>query len=144
MVGIASPLECVIEIRSQIESGQSLRSTIERYCQNHHDDFSEDLKVWYLETERGLNLQKKPGRPLTSYRKAIFDILAQGLRGQAILSQLKDIEEEIWTIVQLDIEKFVSLLPIRALIPLMLFQLPGFLILLLGPILQKLLVELSR
>lgn len=68
-------------------------------------------------------------------RRQCLEVLSQGLQGEPIYSQICSLEEEVFEASRLEIEEFVALLPMKSLIPLLFFQFPAFLALLLGPFL---------
>ena len=55
------------------------------------------------------------------------------------MEYLKDLEKEIMEVCKEDLEKHLEKLPYICLIPLMLFQFPAFLLLLIGPLVLNLL-----
>jgi hypothetical protein len=80
---------------------------------------------------------------MTFVRRQCLETLQQGLRGESIYQQICSLEEEVLEATKLEIEEFVSLLPMKSLIPLLFFQFPAFLALLLGPFLISFLSQSS-
>jgi len=74
----------------------------------------------------------------SSYRRELFQLVGQGLIGAPISAKLKELEAEIKTACEDEVEVFVAKLPLLAMLPVLLVQFPAFLLLLFGPILQEL------
>ena len=136
MVPLAPPLKAVLEIRLQMENGISIAQSIKNYAQRYPaDEFAKDLNLWLFARETGKKFEKKPG----FYRAALLEILDRGLKGDPIMEYLKDLEKEILEVCKEEMEKHLEKLPYICLIPLMLFQFPAFLLLLIGPLVLNLL-----
>ncbi len=135
---LAPPLNALLQIQMNIKNGLSVRSAIHLYLKNQPDSaFASSLRQWLFCRETGktftdLSLTKKP------YRKTLLDILERGLKGEPILGLLQDLEEELKTIALEDLEQQIQTLPFISLIPLFLFQVPAFFLLLLAPLLLEL------
>ncbi len=141
MAPLASPLECLLQVRMDMENGASVRKAIHQYLDTHNNEFRNDLCEWILELDGGVDPFRRRAtlsihRP---HRRALLELLRQGLHGEPILKALGDLEMEMIDVCQDQVEVHLRRLPILALVPLMLFQVPAFLLLLFGPILQDLL-----
>ena len=140
---IAPPLNAVLQIELNIKSGLSVRAAIINYIRESPDsDFARQIETWLfcVETGRGFlekSFKKKP------YRKALLDLLLRGLKGEPILSPLQEFEEELREASMQDLEQQIQKLPFICLIPLFLFQVPSFFLLLLGPLLMELISSFS-
>ena len=136
MVPLAPPLKAVLEIRLQMENGISVAQSVKNYVQsNTQDEFAKELGLWLFARETGQRFEKK----LHFHRKNLIEILNRGLKGDPIMEYLKDFEEDIVEICKEDLEKHLERLPYICLMPLMLFQFPAFLLLLIGPLVSNLL-----
>ena len=141
MVPLAPPLKAALEIRLQMENGHSVSQSVKNYIQNRiHDEFAKDLSLWLFSIETGKSFQK----PLSFYRKTLIEILERGLQGDPILDRLKEFEKETLEISKEELDKHLEKLPFICMIPLMLFQFPAFLLLLLGPVVLQLLDVLRQ
>lgn len=58
--------------------------------------------------------------------------------GQPVLDHLAALEDEITKAADAELDIHISTLPFKMLIPLLLFQFPAYLVLLLGPALREL------
>ena len=143
MEGLAPPLELLITVRSAIEGGESVRTGVLRYVNRGTGDFPTVVGQWILAFDQGGNVEELLRRIPSVYRVSILRILMQGMKGQSIFALLVELEKELIEATQREIDKFIVLLPIKLLIPLLLLQFPAYLILLLGPLLKQLLEGLS-
>ena len=135
MVPLAPPLKAVLEIRLQMENGISIAQSVKKYIQNNlQDEFAKELSLWLFARETGQKFEKK----LRFHRKILIEILSRGLRGDPIMEYLRDFEKEIIEICKEDLERHLERLPYICLVPLMLFQFPALLILLIGPLVLNL------
>ena len=147
MEGLAPGLKCLVEMQSAIRNGETVRSGVASYLKKSspHEEFAQQLRAlifaWdqeHSDWRSALHAIRGP------YRRALAEVLCAGLAGQSILSQLTDLRVELVRASELELKSFIDLLPIKMLVPLLLFQFPAFLILLFGPLLSKFIQELSR
>ena len=66
------------------------------------------------------------------------DLLVRGQSGEPILESLRELQLELIQQLEFEIDRQSALLPLKALIPLLLFQFPALLIMALGPLLASL------
>lgn len=140
---LAPPLKAVLEIRLQIENGTSIMESIRCFTKKYPEDsFAKNLGLYFFQKEMGkspsFNFDDKP------YRQLLCTILARGLEGEPILEHLKEFEADLCIATHEDLEKHIQKLPFLSLIPLMLFQFPAFILILLGPLLIDLLTALQN
>ena len=142
MVSLAPPLQAVLEIRLHIESGQSVSQAIKTYIQSTLEDpFAKELGLWLFAEETGRFFNTQTLKSI--YRKHLIDILKRGLRGEPVLKILEEYEKDLIEICKEDLEKHLQKLPFISLIPLLLFEFPALLIILIGPLLLNLLSVLQ-
>lgn len=143
MVSLAPPLQAVLEIRLYIENGKSVSQAIKTYVQSALEDpFAKELGLWLFAEETGGSFNIKSLKSI--HRKHLLDILKRGLKGEPVLEILEDYEKDLIEICKEDLEKHLQKLPFIALIPLLLFEFPALLILLVGPLLLNLLSALQN
>ena len=143
MVSLAPPLQAVLEIRLYIENGKSVSQAIKTYVQSAlEDSFAKELGLWLFAEETGGSFNTKTLKSI--YRKYLLDILKRGLNGEPILEMLEEYEKDLIEICKEDLEKHLQKLPFIALIPLLLFEFPALLLLLVGPLLLNLLSALQN
>ena len=137
MVYIAPPLKAVLEIKLEIENGSSIAESIRIfYKKNPGDFFAKELQVWLSKKEAGQNWSSKTFAKI--YRKTLLDLLDRGLKGEPILERLQSLEEDLCLAAKEDLQKHLQKLPFISLIPLMIFEFPAFLLLLIGPLVLNL------
>ena len=142
MVSLASHLQAALEIRLHIENGQSLSQAVKSYIQSALEDpFSKELGLWLFAEETGGIFNTKNLKSV--YRKHLMDILKRGLKGEPVLEILEEYEKDLVEICKEDLDRHLQKLPFIALIPLLLFEFPALLILLIGPLLLNLLSALQ-
>lgn len=137
MEGVAPPLELLIVVKSSLECGESVRTGIRNYLRSSSHEFTSVVRQWMFLLDQNMTTQALLDDVPSPYRRALFRVLQQGLQGQSILPTLKELEIEIKEASQREIDRFISLLPIKMLVPLLLFQFPAYLILLLCPLVRK-------
>ena len=141
MENIAPPLELLMEVRFGLEKGVSLRKTLQGYIEAQPaDPWRQQLRLWLQFLEMGRPTTEIMAS-LTFVRRQCLEILEMGLRGEPIYQQICGLEEEVFEAAKLEIEEFVSTLPIKSLVPLLFFQFPAFLALLIGPFLASFLAQ---
>ena len=144
MENLAPPLICLLELQSALANGESVRSGFLKYVSQSKDEFSNLCKKFLFAWDKGQNWGRLIQDEPSSYRRILLELVAAGLSGLSIQNQLKEIQVEIERGMDLEIKRHVELLPLKMMVPLLLFQFPAFLLLLFGPILSQLLKELAR
>ena len=143
MVPLAPPLKAVLEIRLGIEQGLSVAESIRFFSKrNLKDLFARELGHWLFKKETGQVWQSKLFK--NSYRKYFINLLTRGLKGEPILERLQILEKDLTIAAEEDLERHLQKLPFISLIPLMLFEFPAFILLLLGPLILDLLSLLEN
>lgn len=137
MEGLAPPLELLIVVKSSLECGESVRTGVSKYIGSNKSDFAQTVSRWLFAFDQNGKHQEILRSIPSSHRQATLRVLEQGLMGQSIMPTLVELEKEIDYACKREIEEFIALLPIKLLVPLLLFQFPAYLILLLGPLLKN-------
>jgi hypothetical protein len=134
MENLAPPLKCLITVRTCIENGEGVASGVKRYLQCDADDFTPVVARWLFEIEQGVPASRPK---LTPQRKILLDVLRAGIQGQPIHTRLGQLEEDFIQSCQDQISRELDVLPLKLLIPLLLFQFPAYLLLLFGPLMNQ-------
>ncbi len=144
MENLAPPYQFVLMLIQEIESGVAARTAVKKYVQSTHGEFSNQLLSWQLLTEKGQSavFQKQKDK-MTTFRRAIFDLLDFSLQGVSILEPLHLLEKELRDVSEQHLDTHLGKLPFKLMIPLILFQFPALLILILGPLLVHLMKEVQ-
>jgi len=142
--GLAPPLKLVLNLRYALENGRPLQTSVKAQLGELDEGLRRDLATLLAAFEQG-----RPSRPeefasKSEYRRALIELVGAGLRGEPILRQLSQIEEELKLACDHDLEVFIARLPMKTLVPLMLVQFPAFLLLVLGPVLTQMIKGLSQ
>jgi len=135
MENLAPPLELLMDVRFGMEKGQSLKKTLLYYIEAQpQDPWRHQLALWLKLLEMGRSPLEITTQ-MTFVRRQCLEIIEMGLRGESIYQQICSLEEEVFEATKLEIEEFIAVLPMKSLIPLLFFQFPAFLALLIGPFL---------
>jgi hypothetical protein len=138
MEGLNPTLKLIWQVKKAVEKGSSVRSGIKNYLEIETDPWRQSLIHWQIQLDQGgsvnsfIQCQKSP------YRKQLLLILEKGLKGEAILPILTQLEKETQEKVEMDLEAHIARLPYLLLLPLCLFLFPACLILMLGPFILQL------
>jgi len=144
MEGLAPPLACLIEIQSAIANGDPARMGAVRYMKKSSDDFSRDIRQFLFDWDQGREWRGAVSKIASPHRRAVIELLACAMSGQAILPQLAEMRQEIELACSLEIKRKMDLLPVQMLLPLLLLMFPSYLLLIFGPILSRFLEEVSK
>ncbi len=135
-MNLPASLLLVWDLRRAIERSQSLHLGIKRFIDR-------DLKCRFaLQFQNWWNHYRMKHKPQpfqwTMYQRVLIQLIEKGLAGTAIYDYLIDLDEQMITCCQEDIEKHISLLPLILQIPLLGLLFPAILMLLLVPALKLL------
>lgn len=139
MENLAPPLELVLKVKYDLDKGFSVRYSILNYINQNSDDFRAYVVRWLSLFDQGKSTDSLKDKIQSNLRKSVLDVLEKGLKGEPILKTLELLEQEIILSCEAEIDEKLQKLPFLLLIPLLLFQLPAFLLLLFGPLMGKLL-----
>jgi hypothetical protein len=146
MEGLNPPLKCLIEIHSALSNGETVRVGLSRYLSivPLHDEFASSIRRFLFAWDQGQDWRVVVNAIKSAYRRALLELCATALAGQPILPHLEELRQELMSAANAEIGEHLELLPIKMLVPLLLFQFPAFLLLLFGPLLVRLLEEMNR
>lgn len=129
-------LEAVRELHWRIASGHSMREALRLYLEVATSPFAHNLREW-----TAVRAQDKVP-PTAAFRshlqRALLELIERGCMGQPTLEHLKELEYEVELAAQAELEAHIGALPFKVLLPLLFFQFPAYLLLLLGPLLRDL------
>jgi hypothetical protein len=142
MENISPSLQLTLTVRTALENGYSVRTGVLQFLSISKDSFSELVGKWLLFID-----QDQPYYHLIDTlhpcRRSLLILLEKGLKGLSILPHLMELEEEIVRSCEVELESQIQKLPILLMIPIFLFMFPAYLLLLFGPIIQSLLLQLN-
>lgn len=139
MEDLSPTLHLILSVREALERGESVRTGIAEFV----DSDRSELKLFLLNRSLEVSESAPRLRPLKETEKSALSILRRGIEGESILPVLKDFEFDLVERSDAEIEEFTQKLTLRCLIPLLIFVFPGYLLLLLGPTLERLLISLE-
>ncbi|MGZ3722539.1 MAG: hypothetical protein ACXVA9_06395 [Bdellovibrionales bacterium] len=129
-------LGAVREVRWRISSGKSMKESLVLYLEGATSPFAQQVREWWALKNQG---RAPTDSPFTShFQKAFVNLIERGCAGQPTLEHLNALESEIDSAAQAELELFVATLPFKVLLPMLMFQFPAYLLLLLGPVLREL------
>lgn len=141
MENLAPPLELLMDVRFGLEKGQSLKKTLLTYINSQPEDpWRQQLGLWLKLLEMGRSTQEVTSS-MSFVRRQCLELFELGFKGEPIYQQICNLEEEVFESTKLEIEEFIAVLPMKSLIPLLFFQFPAFLALLMGPFLLSFLSQ---
>lgn len=146
MEGMSPPLICLTEMQMAVRNSEPVRSGLSRYLESAmaSDDFAPELRRFLFAWDQGQEWRDRVGKIKSPHRRALIDLIAMALQGQPILSHLDELRIDLVQATNDEITQHMELLPIKMMVPLLFFQFPAFLILLFGPILSRLIEEMSK
>ncbi len=139
---LAPPYDFVLDLIYELESGGTVRSAVKKHTNITSGNFCLLLKQWLRKQELGGAVIKDPTIK-SPYQKAIWDLMEMSLQGVSVLSPLYQLESELRFACEEQLEQHLATLPYKLMIPLLFFQFPALLILMMGPLLAQLITEVS-
>lgn len=140
MENLSPGLILLLEVRTALESGNSVRAGILLFLKNHSSSFADLVSTWLIKLDQG----QDPTLLLSDLhpcRRTLLLLLAKGLRGLPILTLLIDLENEFVRSCEAELEEQIQKLPIKLMLPVLFLMFPAYLLLLLGPILMGILSQ---
>lgn len=135
MEDLAPPiLTAIREVKWHLGSGKSMKEAFSCYLEDTHDAFSRELRRRWILKQQGT--ASPPLRlPL---QHTFWELVERGCAGQPSLEALNALEVETEKAAQAELDAHIGALPFKVLLPLLFFQFPAYLMLLLGPIVREL------
>lgn len=140
MESLNPSLRLIIQVREFLDRGDSIRACLREFARTDASPFANELGTWLFHRENGRPYVVSEKR--TMAEKFLFRLIDRGLNGEPIAGPLKELQDEVVEQCELQIEEFIALLPLKSLIPLLIFIFPAFMMLLLGPLAESLLTQL--
>lgn len=144
MEDLAPPLACALEMQHALRNGETARAGALRWMRASDGEFARIARRALLAWDQGADWRAEISRLKSPYRRALCDVLMRSMQGHSVQTRLDELKAEIELACELEIRAHVDLLPLKTMLPLLLLQFPAFLAILFGPLLSRLLEELSR
>jgi len=126
------------ELHWRIRTGHSMRESVRSALAQDSSAYARRLREWWeLQAQNSKHIDPKSYFS-SPYQIALADLISRGCAGQPTSETLSSLCDEIENAANDEIETHINSLPFKLLIPLLLFQFPAFLILLIGPLLREL------
>ena len=143
MEHLAPPYQFILDLLYELESGGTARSAVKKYTLHFQNDFCLMLKHWLRLQEFGELVIAEPTFK-SSYQKAIWDLLMLSQQGVSLVAPVKELEKELRFVCEEQLEQHLATLPYKLMIPLLFLQFPALMVILLGPLLAQLLMEVAK
>ena len=143
MEGLSPGLNLLLRCRRAVDQGRPLSLAIKNFLQNETGEFPQQVFKWLSLFEQGQKTDPILNQIKSSYRRQLLEVLERGLKREPIGNILVLLETEIHEACEEEIEKKLTDLPYQVMLPLLLFQFPAFLLLLLGPFLLQLIENMN-
>jgi hypothetical protein len=143
---LALSYQFVLLLSEEFRAGHTLRATMERFLAENHGSFPRVLLDWRVHFENGQlkafrdDIRK---RHLPVFQETLFELLCLHTEGASILEPLESLEQEMRQAARFQMDTHLGQLPFKMLVPLLLFQFPSLLILIIGPMLFYLIKEVQ-
>ncbi|MEK6774237.1 MAG: hypothetical protein AABY64_09875 [Bdellovibrionota bacterium] len=143
MEGLSPGLNLLLRCRRAVDQGKPLSLAIKSFLQNETGEFPQQVFKWMSLFEQGQKTDPILNQIKSSYRRQLLEVLERGLKREPIGNILVLLETEIHEACEEEIQKKLTDLPYQVMLPLLLFQFPAFLLLLLGPFLLQLIENMN-
>lgn len=141
MEDVAPLLKLIWAVKKELEQGRSLKNSLQAVFEMGIE--SKDLAHFLIELNQP-SISDEFYRGLRSQiRKSLFRLFAKGSRGEPISEQLEELEKEVICLCEEQLDHHLQKLPYLMVFPVFVLQVPAFLLLLFGPILNSFLESLS-
>ena len=127
----------LLTVKRHLERGESAKIGITEFLRTEETPFRDEVATWFNLWQQGLPTETILQKQVSVYRNILLQTLERGLKGEPIYNFLVELESEIIKACEHSFSQSLGRLPFILLVPLLLFQLPAFMILLFGPILSR-------
>lgn len=138
MEGLAPPLELLIAVKQSVEQGLSIKKGIQNYLVGEKNEFKEVVLQFLSLLDQGKDVTDLILTNQSMHRRALLGLLVKSLNGFPIYNALVELEAELMSACEEEIQQKIAKLPFLLMIPLLLLLFPSFLLLLFGPLLHNL------
>ncbi len=136
MEDIAPPLKLLLHLIQDLKNGRSLRGSINNLNRNDESLFFSEIKDLMFRVDQGLEVDAMLSQQASAYRKALMELVIMGLAGHPILVALEDLKPGLEQACLDEIDDHIKKLPFKLLLPMMIFLIPAYLLLIFGPIVK--------
>lgn len=131
-------LVLVWDLQRAVETNQSIKVGLLRFIERDlKTPFAVSIKKWTEQNIKGHKTDINPA-PFNMHQRLVLEILQKGLQGMSIYESLIELNNNMVSCCDDDIEKHVALLPLLLQIPLLGLLFPAILMLLVVPAVKML------
>jgi hypothetical protein len=131
-------LRALRELKWLMTSGKSMTEAFQIYLSRADDDLASRLRQLWILKNQSSRAPFTPESLPTYLQRTFWELIERGARGEPCLEALNTLEREVEKAAQAELDEHLAALPFKVLMPLLLFQFPAYLLLLLGPLLREL------
>lgn len=128
-------LNLVIEVKTSLELGFSVRQGIMNFLSSDRSEFRNFVARWLTSVDA-----REPTRELLAVKtvrtRIVLTTLEKGLLGAPLLPALTELEVELFEFVEAEMDMHAKSLAFKMMVPLFLFMFPAWMLLLLGPLMS--------
>lgn len=121
-----------------------MKEALRLYLEAANSPFSQNVREWWALKNQGRPTSDCAKKFTTHYQLALLELVERGCAGQPTLDHLLGLECEVESAALAELEAHLATLPFKVLIPLLVFQFPAYLLLLLGPLLRELSTQMGN
>lgn len=143
MEGLSPSMSLLLQIKRSVDQGVSIRRGLDAWLSEEVGSFRDLVFRWRGFFDSGSSFEPLMLNKLSPWRRALLEIIGRGLSGEPIGKALEGLEEEMMRAAEAEIQEKLTRLPYLIMIPVLLLQLPGFLLLLFGPLVHNFLHSLA-
>jgi hypothetical protein len=139
MENLNPSLALLLALKFGLEKGATPKMAAKEFLREPSGELGNIVAQWIAAREAGRDPDFLLQQVRSPYRQALLRLMDRGFLGDTIYPTVLQLEGEVQAAVKSEMDAYISALPIKMLIPLLLLQFPAFLILLFGPLLTDLL-----
>lgn len=125
------------DVKRSLQKGRSVRFGAEMFLnRNICHDFATNFRRYYRSDN--LHAAAADAKTFNYLQRQLLELIQLGASGESILNHITQLEKEVISSCEQEINQYLALLPLKSLVPLMLCLLPAMMLLLLPPLLKML------
>lgn len=131
------PLILLWDVMWALEKGSSVANGVNFFLNRQLASvFYYQIETWWYKKTNPT--QKLSSHTLSFTRRQLLEVLDLGLKGESIMTNLKTLEAELILSCEEEIQRHISLLPTKMMLPLLGLMFPSMMLLLVFPLLEML------
>ncbi len=139
MEDISPSWKCINYIQFALLEGKSLQEALLDYVAINKDSLAKSLEIWLAMHLSGREENLNQLQFSSELQIGLVEVFRRGLLGYPVHSALKSLSLEVRRASHGEAQEYLAKLPFKAMLPLFMFQMPAFLLVILGPLFNELL-----